>query len=300
MPYGRCPEEVDYQARFQRLLKRIQSVHYFPNAGHHSFLELDVSEPPFHNLYWLRRSRWGADVATEAHIRSSLGYFYCWYDLNVHVHTARNHVRFYIPIFLRCNAYSGSWNLLIPTPPLFSYDMAELLGSGSVSHCVLQIVYAKWALFALIAFLHAVICGVLLFSRDRDARFYEVDDQPVPGRLLPLSTELVELVHNMGMQNIRRSSRIHHVHAERALLQSLETNWSWTPGFLWYDFDTAMFPTMSVSGNAVAVPRRERLPNHRPEWKEVYVDNLFPSGNMRRTCDRANLYLVVLITFVAV
>lgn len=59
MPYVRCPEEVYFQARLQRLLKRMQNYPYFPSVGHHNFLELVMFERPFYNLYWLRRSQWG-------------------------------------------------------------------------------------------------------------------------------------------------------------------------------------------------------------------------------------------------
>lgn len=47
MPYLRFTEEVDFQARLQRLLNRMQDNPYFLIAGHDKLLELVVFEPPF-------------------------------------------------------------------------------------------------------------------------------------------------------------------------------------------------------------------------------------------------------------
>lgn len=82
----------------------------------------------------------------------------------------------------------------------------------------------------------------------------------------------------MGMQNSLRGTRIHRGHAERALRQSFYTDWSCTPSFLWYHFDTGTFPTMPTRVNARAVTRTELLPSRPREWKEVYVDKSYPIG----------------------
>lgn len=87
-------------------------------------------------------------------------------------------------------------------------------------------------------FLQAAICGVLVFTGDRDVLLYDGDDELVPGRLLPLSTRLMELVRNMGMQDTLRCTWIQDGYAERAMRQSLETDSTCRLGVLWYDFDT--------------------------------------------------------------
>lgn len=278
MPFVRCPEEVDYQSRLQRLLKRMQDDPYFPASGRHNLLELIMFEALLDELYWLRRSLWGDNAATEARIRSSLGYFYCWHNVEFHDLAPSDRIGAYMPIPTGWKDYDVSRNLSVPTPPILVYHTTEVLNSGPFSDRVFQIVYAEWALFSFMAFLQAAINGVSVYTRDRDARLYEMDEGPHYGRLLPLPLGLVDLIRGMGLQNILRGSRIPTAGAERALRLSVETDWSSTPGFLWYDFFTGEFPTMPASGNSGPISRQELPAGRRPEWKEVTVSNYFPSG----------------------
>lgn len=136
MPYVRCPEEIDYQARLQHLLKRIQDDTNVPIARHHNLRELLVFNPPFNNLYWMQRSQWGDNAATKARMRSSLRYVYCWLNVESHDLTASDCVGLHSSSY----AYKLSQNLSVPTPPVLSYHTSKVLGLESFSNRIFQIV----------------------------------------------------------------------------------------------------------------------------------------------------------------
>lgn len=83
----------------------------------------------------------------------------------------------------------------------------------------------------------------------------------------------MEFVGSMGKQNILHGVPIHHDHAELALRQSMETDWSWTPGFIWYDFDTRTIYTMLAIEKSGATTRHQLHRYRHAQWKKLLMGN---------------------------
>lgn len=82
----------------------------------------------------------------------------------------------------------------------------------------------------------------------------------------------------MGVQNILNVSKVRLEDAETLLRHSVQKDWSFTTGFLWYSFDADSFPTVPDRGSCGLVTHRLFLTDHSPVWKDFNVPDHFPGG----------------------
>ena len=134
------------------------------------------------------------------------------------------------------------------------------------------------------AFLHAARYGIQMNAKNRDWRLFQDRGIASPvGRLLPLPTGLISYVRELGVQNIVRGTEFDPRETETLLRYAAETDWTKTPGFLWYDYETDRFSAIprhpGGHDDGKAYPTRVVLPeSRRSPWPILEVADYYPRG----------------------
>ena len=121
-------------------------------------------------------------------------------------------------------------------------------------------------------------------AKKRDWRLFQDRGIAFPvSRLIPLPTGLISYVRELGVQDIVRGTEFDPRETETLLRYGAETDWTKTPGFLWYDYETDRFSAMlrHPGGNedGKAYPIRIVLPEScRSPWPILEVADYNPRG----------------------
>eukprot|EP00178_Gracilaria_changii_P002413 TRINITY_DN13551_c0_g1_i1.p2 TRINITY_DN13551_c0_g1~~TRINITY_DN13551_c0_g1_i1.p2 ORF type:complete len:328 (-),score=12.28 TRINITY_DN13551_c0_g1_i1:724-1707(-) len=89
------------------------------------------------------------------------------------------------------------------------------------------------------AWIHAARYGIPVRTKCRDWRLYQDAEWSSPvGRVLPLPAAVVRHARGLGIQNILRGSDFGFADARALLWDVTRIDWSQTPGFFWYDYES--------------------------------------------------------------
>ena len=293
LPHVRCWEERGYQHRIQKILSDLDRnplpdvVRYGDNflPKGHSFLGLMATLPPYDRMYWLRdRVWWGDNCADDARVRSRHLLFFGWHNQEFHDMPVRRRSAFYVPVPDQAFYRDVPRHLCVPTPAVLAYHSSLLLRPSRLRTWVWQIVHVEWAISSLMAFLYTARYGVPINSKCTDWRLYNDEDLPSPpGRLFPLPDSLVQFVRKLGLHNVLRETEYRVEEVETLLTYVAETDWSKTPGFLWYDYDSDTFAAIprhpAGRDDAKEYPTRVVLPlGRRPPLETFEADDYYPRG----------------------
>ena len=88
---------------------------------------------------------------------------------------------------------------------------------------------------------------------------------------MPLPVGLISYICELGVLNIVRGTEYYPQEMEKLLRYTAETDWTNTPGFLWYDYEADRFASiLRHSGrheNSKDYPTRVVIPEaQRPPW----------------------------------
>ncbi|PXF39757.1 hypothetical protein BWQ96_10536 [Gracilariopsis chorda] len=288
MPFLRCPEEYQCQARMRDLIGRMATDVDFPSADSNP-LQLVMFSRPYDRMYWLNRRRWGDNIATEARLRSNRDrYMFCWHNIEFFDVSPADREKLYVRAPQNWGEFDVTRDLSVITPPVLAYYSGEVLRDSALSERVMRIAIAEWAVCALMAFLQTASEGVRVFTRTEDPRvnFFRgfpgqpnTREPPGLGRLFPLPYGLVSLVMQMGLENVLRGTIYATETARRWLYLSVMTDWVVTPGYLWFDPRTETFPEMPrIPTDPFPLTHRLQLGPVRPPWDYPNVAEFDPLG----------------------
>lgn len=293
LSHVRCWPEREYQVRLQNILSGLQHLprpedvapggNFLP-AGH-SVLGLLAFEPPYDRLYWLRDRRWwGDNCSDESRVRNTQWLFYGWHNLEFFDMPSRLRPNYYIRVPPQPFYRDVPRSLCVPTPSVLAYHGSLDLQKNRLRAWLWQIVAVEWAVSSVMAFLHAARYGIQMNAKNRDWRLFQDRGIASPvGRLLPLPTGLISYVRELGVQNIVRGTEFDPRETETLLRYAAETDWTKTPGFLWYDYETDRFSAMprhpGGHDDGKAYPTRVVLPeSRRSPWPILEVADYYPRG----------------------
>lgn len=99
---------------------------------------------------------------------------------------------------------------------------------------------ARWAVLALLCFLHAAYCRMGFFTRCSHRYMYIRMDRPhsTCGILVLVPPRLVEQKRPVGVEDILRATEFQKQHAEKLLDHIGGTAWHQVLGFVWYNWET--------------------------------------------------------------
>ena len=260
MPYIRCREEYYYQERLCNLLESIiqasqagsrdASSSIFPPSGH-QILGAFCFPFPLDKVYWMDNShqgfsRWRRWAVDDSRVRTSHSYFFSYHNVefwNISVERRRE-VYLRVP---RTEFFNVTRDLPILNPPCVAYHTTILRRSSDpVVGAFWQVLFLEWALSVFISWLRAVRYGIETQGVNRDHRVGPTATSPA-GRMFPLPRPLIEYLFKLGLQNLVRGTEYSEREARYWLQLSVSTDWSQTPGFLWYDSDRNLFYAITRS-----------------------------------------------------
>ena len=269
MPFLRCPEERGYQKRLATMMDS-----FLKSGGKMVNRSLDIVQfdRPFDQAYWLRRPRWAEEIVGEVRLRQRADHFWVlWHQVEFHDVPPHRRAECYAPVPPWWRDYNVHMGLCVPGPPIYAY-CSHIFFSKKKDFVALacQVALCEWLVQVVVAFVDAAYYGVREYMRVADPRLYhDYRDKSCRGRLFQLPPKVIAGIRKLGVEKIFAGCVVESVVVEQLLNHVERTDWTGTPGFVWYNWEEDRVVTMPAY-DGTDVTRFDAWSARFSRWKRYW------------------------------